>query len=90
MPLLVPVRALLGVVALLSPMRIRRTAESCIDCGKCDKACPAALPVSRLVQVRSAECTNCMECVAACPVEGALAVTITPVKQSVPAWVCPH
>ncbi len=86
---LCPYGALLGVVALLSPMRIRRTAESCIDCGKCDKACPAALPVSRLVQVRSAECTNCMECVAACPVEGALAVTITPVKRSVPAWGVP-
>ena len=56
---------------------------------KCAKACPSALPVERLVPVRSAECTGCMECVAECPADGALAVTITPVKRSVPAWGVP-
>lgn len=69
---LCPYGALLGLVALASPLRIRRNAAACIDCGKCTKACPSALPVDRLVQIRSAECIGCVACVAACPAEGAL------------------
>jgi ferredoxin len=61
---LCPYGALVGLTALLSPVRIRREAKPCIDCGKCAKACPAWLPVNRLVEIRSAECTACMECVA--------------------------
>jgi polyferredoxin len=84
---LCPYGALMGIAALLSPVRIRRTAEACIDCGKCDKACPAVLPVSQLVEVRSIECANCMECVAVCPAEKALALTVVnPVKRAVPTW----
>ena len=69
---LCPYGALTGLVALLSPLRVRRKAVSCIDCGKCTRVCPSQLPVDRLVQIRSAECTGCLECVASCPVEGAL------------------
>lgn len=69
---LCPYGALMGLVSLPSPMKIRRETEACIDCGKCAKACPANLPVDRLVQIRSVECSACMVCVAACPVEGAL------------------
>src|SRR5579864_8680764 len=42
---LCPYGALMGLAALASPMRIRRDATKCIDCAKCAKACPAALPV---------------------------------------------
>jgi polyferredoxin len=69
---LCPYGALTGIAALLSPLRIRRNEVSCIDCGKCTRACPSQLPVDRLIQIRSAECTGCMECVASCPVETAL------------------
>ena len=69
---LCPYGALMGLVAMLSPLRIRRNATLCIDCAKCAKACPSALPVDTLVQIRSAECLGCMECVNACPAEGAL------------------
>lgn len=82
---LCPYGALLGLVAMPSPTRIRRDAQACIDCGKCTKACPARLPVERLSQVRSAECTLCMSCVAACPVKEALAVQALPAR-TVPAW----
>jgi polyferredoxin len=82
---LCPYGALFGVVSLLSPSRIRREPDACIDCGKCAKACPSQLPVDKLVQIRSAECTACMECVAACPAEGALALSLTR-KRRVPAW----
>jgi polyferredoxin len=69
---LCPYGALLGLVSMVSPARIRRSLEKCIDCGKCARVCPADLPVDRLVQIRSAECLGCLECVAACPAEGAL------------------
>ncbi len=88
---LCPYGALMGLVSLLSPLKIRRNPTACIDCAKCEHACPAALPVDRLVQIRSAECTACMACIAACPAEGALqfglaasqtpAAAQTPVRQ---------
>ncbi len=69
---LCPYGALMGLAALLSPLRIRRDAKVCIDCAKCAKACPSQLPVDVLVTIRSAECLGCMECVNICPAEGAL------------------
>ena len=69
---LCPYGALHGLASLLSPVKIRRDKETCIDCGKCARSCPANLPVDRLVQISSAECTACMACVAACPAENAL------------------
>ncbi len=80
-----PYGALMGLVSLLSPLRIRRDAQLCIDCAKCAKACPSLLPVDRLVTVRSSECLGCMECVAACPAEGALQMS-APRRARVPAW----
>lgn len=50
---LCPYGALMGVVSLLSPFKIRRNAESCIDCGKCAKNCPSRIPVDKLIQVRT-------------------------------------
>jgi polyferredoxin len=75
---LCPYGALMGLVSTLSPVRIRRDAEACIDCGKCNKACPSKLPVDRLVQIRSLECTSCMECVAVCPAQNALQLSLPP------------
>jgi len=89
---LCPYGALLGLTSWLSPTRIRRNAETCIDCGKCAKACPSALPVDKLVQIRSVECTGCLECVAVCPAQNALAMSlpnlIAPKTKpaTLPAW----
>lgn len=69
---LCPYGALMGLVSLLSPLKIRRNQQACIDCGKCARVCPAQLKVDQLAQVRSVECSACMECVSSCPVEGAL------------------
>lgn len=73
---LCPYGALMGLVALVSPTRITRNADACIDCAKCAKACPAGLPVDRLASIHSAECTACMTCVAVCPAAGALDLTM--------------
>jgi polyferredoxin len=69
---LCPYGALMGLVSMLSPLRIRRNEAACIECAKCAKACPSLLPVDKLVQIRSAECTACLECVAVCPAQDAL------------------
>lgn len=82
---LCPYGALVGLASLASPLRIRRDPVTCIDCARCAKACPAWLPVDRLLQVRSAECTGCLECVAVCPVAGALELG-APRRRRVPAW----
>jgi polyferredoxin len=74
--LLCPYGALLGLVSLASPVRIRRDADACIDCAKCAKACPSLLPVDRLASVKSAEGTGCLECVAACPAAGVLGLSL--------------
>lgn len=82
---LCPYGALLGLAALASPLRITRRGPLCIDCAKCAKACPASLPVDKLVQIRSAECTGCLECVAICPAKDALVIA-APGRRSIPAW----
>ncbi|MGE3373312.1 MAG: 4Fe-4S binding protein [Vicinamibacteria bacterium] len=71
---LCPYGALLGLASLLSPFKVTRHADACIDCGLCTKACPSRLPVARLTRVRSDECFGCLSCVAACPVPTALRV----------------
>jgi polyferredoxin len=88
---LCPYGALLGMASLLSPLRIRRSAGACIDCAKCAKVCPAALPVDKLVTIKSAECTGCLECVTVCPSEDALQLALprwtrTPRNGRLPAW----
>jgi polyferredoxin len=83
---LCPYGALLGLIALAGPLRIRRNASLCIDCSRCAKACPAALPVNRLITIQSAECTGCMSCVAECPAAGALQMS-APGGRRVQAWV---
>jgi polyferredoxin len=69
---LCPYGALMGLASTLSPVRITRDPISCIDCGKCAKACPSLLPVDQLLTVRTPECNGCLTCVSVCPVKDAL------------------
>ena len=71
---LCPYGALLGVVGLVSPTRIRRNAESCIDCSSCRKVCPAFIKVDMVTEVISDECVGCLACVDVWPVEKTLEV----------------
>lgn len=63
-----PYGALLAPAASKALYRIRRT-EACVNCGKCERACPtgAATPGAG-----PGECYLCGRCTDACPVDGAL------------------
>ncbi len=82
---LCPYGALMGLASLLSPIKIRRDQEACIDCGKCARACPAQLPVDKLIQIRSVECTACMACVEACPAQDGLQLALPPHHAEAPS-----
>ena len=71
---LCPAGALLALFSRFSVLGIRRDASTCIDCGRCDKACMMNVNVATSHVVTSAECISCNECVNACPVAGALKV----------------
>jgi polyferredoxin len=85
---LCPYGALMGLAAIFGPTRITRDPDACIDCAKCAKACPAGLPVDRLLTVNSAECTACLSCVSVCPAERALDLRIGLARRRavVPSW----
>ena len=73
---LCPYGALLGLLALVSPFQVKRNPDTCITCKKCERVCPAAIPVSSKTTVRSPECIGCLECVAVCPPKDCLEIKI--------------
>jgi len=74
---LCPLAAVLNPFSRFGLLRVTRDPETCVDCGKCAKVCPMAIPVDERVQVKEARCTACLDCVASCPEQenGALAWT---------------
>ncbi len=66
-----PYGALLGLTNLIRPVSIKRNADTCISCGKCDRACPMNINVSGTGNVRDIRCISCLECTSesACPVK---------------------
>ena len=71
---LCPLAAVLNPFSRFGVTRIRRDVDACVECGECTVACPMAIPVDRLTEVRAARCTSCMSCIQECPggAEGAL------------------
>ena len=55
-----PYGALLGILSLLSPFKIRRNPQTCSDCRQCSQACPAGISVHTKTTVVSPECTGCL------------------------------
>jgi len=85
---LCPYGALLGLLAIGSPLKIRRKEENCIDCKKCDRICPGSIRVSAKKNVRSPECIGCGECVSACPAKDCLSLT-APGPRKLPLVILP-
>ncbi len=73
---LCPYGALTALASFVAPWKITRKASACIDCNKCNIACPAHIPVAQLTRVRSDECNACMQCVAVCPSVNALELSL--------------
>ena len=71
---LCPYGALMGLFAMVGPTHIQRCTDSCIDCGRCTKACPYHLPVEHKQAIRGPECTGCLDCIESCPVKGTLSL----------------
>jgi polyferredoxin len=69
---LCPYGALLGMISLLSPVKIKRNSQTCIDCTKCARVCPSFIKVDRINTVISDECTSCLKCIDSCPVADTL------------------
>ncbi|MCK9407766.1 MAG: 4Fe-4S binding protein [Bacteriovoracaceae bacterium] len=84
---LCPYGALLGLAGMLSPFRITRIKESCIDCELCTKACPSNITVHTVKQVWSDECTSCLRCVEECPVKETLVLRTKQKSATIAPWV---
>lgn len=52
----------------LPRLQITRNDQTCIDCKKCDKACPQGIQVSQYNKVDHIDCHLCGECIGVCPV----------------------
>ncbi|AZV57825.1 4Fe-4S binding protein [Clostridium sp. AWRP] len=69
---LCPMGAFYGIISKISPAKIVRNNDNCINCGLCSKNCPVNIKVSELKEIKSAECINCQTCILSCPEKNAL------------------
>ncbi len=71
---LCPYGALLGLVAVVSPLRVTRNLTRCVSCGVCNQACPTYIDVMHKESVASPECLACWRCISHCRVNEALSM----------------
>lgn len=64
---LCPVGALLGLVSKISPVQIRFAADTCRECGRCERVCKAGCIDFRKKSVDVTRCVACYNCLSACP-----------------------
>ncbi|POQ98480.1 hypothetical protein AU468_12875 [Alkalispirochaeta sphaeroplastigenens] len=69
-----PYGALLGLIGTISPVTVRRVQSSCVNCTRCDRACPAGIAPSLTETLRDRRCNRCESCLQACPVQETLMI----------------
>jgi len=68
-----PLGAAIGIIGKISPMRVTKNEQLCIDCKLCSKSCPMNIDVAASKPtVTSMDCNQCLVCVDTCPVKGAI------------------
>lgn len=62
--------------SLLSAGRILKVQRSnhCIQCKRCDRACPMSIEITKTPSVHALECISCLTCIDNCPVKEAIYV----------------
>lgn len=66
---LCPLGAFFGIVNKINLFGIKRDKKTCIDCGLCNRQCPANLNIKEADELREADCISCGNCVKSCPKE---------------------
>jgi len=73
---LCPYGALLGLVAMFSPLRVTRDPGRCVSCGVCSQVCPTYIDVMHKKSVGSPECIGCWRCISHCRFNEALSMRL--------------
>ena len=71
---LCPLGAFLGIVSLISLVKIRRNENTCINCGVCNMVCPVGIDVMHQKTTGNAECIKCQLCTLSCPIKDTLEI----------------